>query len=142
VAWVNAQHSFTCLVRALPSSPLPSRPSVSAAIIGTPVPSIAIYSLSGSGPGGGRGTRVRAVIAAAWAWIAAAAAMPPASAWRPGRLPVSSIPASSPARPAPGANGTAAPARALILASPGDIVWPATPSPASLGARPCPQAWQ
>ena len=84
----------------------------------------------------------RAVIAAACASIAAAAAVPSASAWRPRRLPVSLIPASSPTRAAPGVNGTAAAARALILASPGDIVAPATPSSASRGARPCPQAGQ
>jgi hypothetical protein len=34
------------------------------------------------------------------------------------------------------------PDRALILASPGDIVWPATPSSPSRGAGPCPQAAQ
>ena len=84
----------------------------------------------------------RAVIATACAWIAAAAAVPSASAWRPRRLPVSVIPASSPTSPAPGANGTAAPARALILASPGDIVSPATLSSPSRGARPRPQAVQ
>ncbi|MGO8885161.1 MAG: hypothetical protein ACLQI7_15930 [Streptosporangiaceae bacterium] len=79
---------------------------------------------------------MRAAIAAACCSIAAAAAAPSASAWRPSRRPVSAIPASSPTRPAPGMNGTAAAARALILASPGDIVAPATPSPASRGARP------
>ncbi|HEX9359733.1 MAG TPA: hypothetical protein VF933_38740 [Streptosporangiaceae bacterium] len=38
--------------------------------------------------------------------------------------------------------GQAAPARALILASPGDIVAPATPSSPSRGARPWPQVAQ
>ncbi len=80
---------------------------------------------------------VRAAIAAACSSIAAAAVAPSASAWRPRRRPVSLIPASSPASPAPGVNGTAAAARALIFASPGDIVSPATPSSASLGAKPC-----
>ncbi len=97
--------------------------------------------MSGSGAGGS-GTSVRAVIAAACPAIAAAAAVPSASAWRPRRRPVSVIPASSPTRPAPGVNGTAAAARALILASPGDIVSPATPSSRSRGARPCPHAAQ
>ena len=109
--------------------------------MGTPVPSMAIYNMSGSGAGG-RGISVRAVIAAACAPVAAAAAVPSASARRPRRLPVSVIPASSPASPAPGVNGTAAAARALIFASPGDIVSPATPSSPSRGAKPCPQAPQ
>ena len=96
-----------------------------------------MYSMSGSGPVGGSGIRVRAAIAAASASITEAAAAPSASARRPRRLPVSVIPASSPTRAAPGVNGTAAAARSLILASPGDIVCPATPSSPSRGARPC-----
>src|ERR1019366_1023090 len=51
-----------------------------------------------------------------------------ASALRPGRRPVSSIPASSPASLAPAVNGTAAAARAAILRSPDDIDSPAMPS--------------
>lgn len=84
----------------------------------------------------------RAVIAAACAWTACAAAAPSAPARRPVRLPVSMIPASSPTSFAAAANGTAAAARSVILASPGDIVCPATPSSASRGAKPCPQALQ
>ena len=138
---MNAQHSLTSRVRALPSSPLPSRPSVSAVLIGTPVPSIATYSLSGR-PAGGSGTSVRAAIAAAWASMTAAAARPSASACRPSRLPVRVIPASAATSPAPRVNGTASAARAAILASPGDMVSPAMPSSASRGARPCPQVAQ
>ena len=44
--------SLTSRVRARPSSPLPSRPAVSFDVMGTPTPSMAVYSLSGSGDGG------------------------------------------------------------------------------------------
>src|ERR1035441_344446 len=97
--------------------------------------------MSGSGAGGGGGPG-GAATAGPCSSIAAAAAAPSASAWQPRRLPVSLIPASSPTSPAPGGNGTAAAARALILASPGDIVSPATPSSASRGAKPCLQSLQ
>src|SRR6266581_4431129 len=137
LVWVNAQASFTSRVRALPSSPLPGRPAVSAALIGTPVPSMAMYSLSGSSAGGS-GTSVRAPIAAAPASMTAAAARPSASACRPSRLPVSWIPARSATSPAPGVNGTAPAARAAILRSPGDIVCPAVPSSASRGRQAVP----
>ena len=42
LAWVNRQASLTSRVWARPSSPLPGRPSVSAVVIGTPVPSTAM----------------------------------------------------------------------------------------------------
>jgi hypothetical protein len=81
--------------------------------------------MSGTGCGGGSGTTRRELIASARAAIAAVAAVPVASADRSTRLTVSSIPASSPSRPAALANGTVAAARAVILASPGDIdAWP------------------
>ena len=133
---MNTHAILTSRVRARPSSPLPSRPSVSAATIGTPVPSIAIYSLPGSGPAGGSGMTWRAVIAAACASMLTAAAWPSASARRPARLPVSVSPASSPTSLAAAANGTAAAARAVIFRSPGDMPCPATPSCSSRGARP------
>ena len=60
--------------------PLPSRPAVSFAVTGTPVPSIAAYSLSGSGDGGS-GTSLRAVIMAALSRTA----RPPRRRWP--RLP-------------------------------------------------------
>ena len=41
-AWVNRQASLTSRVCARPSSPLPGRPSVSAVVMGTPVPSTAM----------------------------------------------------------------------------------------------------
>ena len=84
-----------------------------------------MYSLSARSAGGS-GTSLRAAIAAARALITLAAAA--ASALPPGRRPVSSIPASSPASPAPAVNGTAAAARAAILRSPDDIDSPAMPS--------------
>ena len=49
-------------------------------------------------------------------------------------------PASSPTSFAAAVNGTAAAARPVILARPGDIVAPATPSSASRGARPRPHS--
>jgi hypothetical protein len=67
---------------------------------------------------------------------AAAWAVPLASAARSTRLTVSRIPARSSSSPAARANGTSAPALLVIAASPGDIEAPATPSPASRGARP------
>ena len=128
-------------MRARPSSPLPSRPAVSFAVMGTPVPSITAYSLSGSGPGGS-GTSLRAVIKAARWRAAAPCAAPLASAARSARLAVRRTPARSSSSPAAFANGTAAAALSFITASPGDKDAPATPSPASRGARPCPQAAQ
>ena len=85
---------------------------------------------------------MRAVIAAACASIGRGGRRAVGLGAPPRRLPVSVIPASSPTSPAPGVNGTAAAARALIFASPGDIVSPATPSSPSRGAKPCPQAPQ
>ncbi len=102
--------------------------AVSAATIGTPVPSIAIYSLSGSGPSGGSRLSLPAATAAASASMTAAAARPSASARRPARLPVRVSPASSLTRRAAAANGTAAAARAVIFRSPGDMPCPATSS--------------
>jgi hypothetical protein len=139
---VNTQHSLTSRVLAVPSSPLPFRPWVSAAMTGTPVPSTQMYSMSGSVPAGAIGMTWRAVIAAASASMTRAAAWPSASARRRARSPVSVIPASSPASAAAAANGRAAAARSVILASPGDMVSPATPSSASRGANPCPHAVQ
>ncbi len=68
---------------------------------------------------------------------AAAWAAPLASADRPTRLAVNRTPARSASSPAALANGTAAAALSFIAAIPGDIDCPATPSSASLGARPC-----
>ncbi len=133
--------SLASRVRARPSSPLPSRPAVSRAVTGTPVPSIAAYSLSGSGDGGS-GTSLRAVIALARLRSAAAFAAPLASADLSTRLTVNCTPARSASSPAALANGPSAAARSVIAASPGDIDCPATPSSASRGARPCPQAAQ
>ena len=133
--------SLTSRVRARPSSPLPALPAVSLEVTGTPVPSIAAYSLSGSGDGGS-GTSLRAVIAAARSRSAAALAAPLASADLSTRLTVSCTPARSASSPAALANGPAAAARSFIAASPGDIDAPATPSSASLGARPWPHCSQ
>jgi len=99
--------------------------------MGTPVPSMAAYSLSGSGEGGS-GTSLRAAMSAA----------PPDSAARSTRLTVSRTPASSSSSRAAPANGPAAAARAFIAARPGDIDVPAMASSASRGARPWPQASQ
>ncbi len=73
---------------------------------------------------------------------AAAFAAPLASADLSTRLAVRCTPARSSSSPAAFANGPAAATLSFIAASPGDMDVPATPSPASLGARPCPQAAQ
>jgi hypothetical protein len=138
---VKKTASLTSRVRARPSSPLPSRPAVSLAVTGTPVPSMAAYSLSGSGAGGS-GTSVRALIAAARSRAAAAAAAPLASADRSTRLAVRCTPAMVCSIADAFANGPSAAARSVIAASPGDMDCPATPSSASRGARPCWQAAQ
>ena len=104
--------------------------------MGTPVPSIATYSLPGSGSAAGSSASVPAMTAAAWASMTAAAAWPSASARRPARLPVKVIPASSPISRAAAANGTAAAARAVILRSPADMPCPAICSWPSRGASP------
>jgi hypothetical protein len=109
--------------------------------MGTPVPSMTAYSLSGSGAGGS-GTSFRAVISADRSRTAAACAAPLASAARSTRLAVSRTPARSASSPAAPANGPAAAARSVIAARPGDKDAPATPSSASRGARPCPHAPQ
>jgi hypothetical protein len=85
---------------------------------------------------------VPAVIAAARAPMTAAAAAPSASACRSIRRALTWIPARSASSPLPLANGSAAAARAVIFASPRDIVSPASPSSVSLGASPWPQAAQ
>ena len=112
--------SLTSRVRARPSSPLPSRPAVSFAVTGTPVPSIAAYSLSGSGDGGS-GTSLRAVIAAARLRTAAAFAAPLASAASRPAWRSACTPARSSSSPAAFANGPAAAALSFIAASPGDM---------------------
>jgi hypothetical protein len=123
---VKKTASLASRVRARPSSPFPSRPAVSFAVMGTPVPSMAAQSLSGSGDGG-RGTTFREAMSRARSRPAAASAVPLAS--------------FSGSRAAP-ANGPAAAARSFIAARPGDIDVPATPSSSSRGARPCPQSAQ
>ena len=133
--------SLTSRVRARPSSPLPSRPAVSFAVTGTPVPSIAAYSLSGSG-NGGSGTSFLAVTSDARSRTVAAAAAPLPSAALSTRLTVSRTPARTSSSRAAFANGPAAAASSFIARSPGDMDAPATPSPASRGANPCPQAAQ
>ena len=138
---VKKTASLASRVRARPSSPFPSRPAVSFAVMGTPVPSMAAQSLPGSGDGG-RGTTFREAMSRARSRPAAASAVPLASAARSTRLAVSRTPASfSSSRAAP-ANGPAAAARSFIAARPGDIDVPATPSSSSRGARPCPQSAQ
>ncbi|HUY48298.1 MAG TPA: hypothetical protein VMV92_21635 [Streptosporangiaceae bacterium] len=97
--------------------------------------------MPGSGEGG-IGTSFRAVISADRSRTASAAAAPLASAARPARLTVSRTPARSSSMAAAPANGPAAAALSFIAASPGDRDAPATPSSASRGARPCPQAAQ
>ena len=86
--------------------------------MGTPVPSMTAYSLSGSGDGG-IGTSLRAAMSAARSRAAAAPAVPLASAARSTRLTVSRTPASSSSSPAAPANGTEAAARSFIAARPG-----------------------
>ena len=71
-----------------------------------------------------------------------AAAVPLASAARSTRLTVRRTPARFSSSRAAFANGPAAAAWSFIARRPGDIAWPATPSPASRGASPCPQAAQ
>ena len=112
---VKKTASLASRVRARPSSPFPSRPAVSFAVMGTPVPSMAAQSLSGSGDGG-RGTTFREAMSRAPASFSGSRAAP--------------------------ANGPAAAARSFIAARPGDIDVPATPSSSSRGARPCPQSAQ
>jgi hypothetical protein len=109
--------------------------------MGTPVPSMTAYSLSGSGPGGS-GTSFRLVMSAARSRAAAACAAPLASAARSTRLAVSLMPARCSSSPAAFANGPSAAARSFIAVSPGDMDVPATPSSASRGASPCLQAAQ
>jgi hypothetical protein len=105
------------------------------------VPSIAAYSLSGSGDGGS-GTSLRAVISAALSRTAAACAAPLASAALSTRLALRCTPARPASSRAAAANGPAAAAWSFIARSPGDMDVPATPSSASRGASPCPQAAQ
>ena len=133
--------SLTSRVRARPSSPLPTRPAVSFAVMGTPVPSMTAYSLSGRGAGGS-GISLQEVIKAARSRAAAPCAAPLASAARSTRLAVSRTPARSSSSPAAFANGPAAAALSFITRSPGDRDTPATPSSASRGAKPWPQAAQ
>ena len=79
---VKKTASLASRVRARPSSPFPSRPAVSFAVMGTPVPSMAAQSLSGSGDGG-RGTTFREAMSRA---SPAAARLPrTARPRRPGR---------------------------------------------------------
>ena len=137
LAWVKKTASLTSRVRARPSSPLPSRPAVSFAVTGTPVPSIAAYSLSGSGDGG-LGTSLRAVIMAARPRTAAAAAVPLASAARATRLTVRRTPARFSSSRAAFAHVPAAAASSFIARSPGDKDAPATPSPGIPGGWPVP----
>jgi hypothetical protein len=109
--------------------------------MGTPVPSITAYSLSGSGDGGS-GTSFLAVMCAARSRTAAACAAPLASAARSTRLTVRHTPARPSSSRDAFANGPAAAAWSFIARSPGDIVSPATLSSASRGASPCPHAAQ
>jgi hypothetical protein len=83
---------------------------------------------------------MRAAIAAARSPIAAAAAVPSASADRSTRRADTATPARSASSPLALANVSAAPAQAVILASPRDIVSPAISSSVSRGARPWPHA--
>jgi hypothetical protein len=110
--------------------PLPA--GVSFEVMGTPVPSMTAYSLSGAGEGGS-GTSFRAAMSRARSRPAAARAAPLASAARSTRLAVSRTPARSPSRLAAPANGPATAARSFIAARPGDIDVPATPSSARAG---------
>jgi hypothetical protein len=71
-----------------------------------------------------------------------ATAVPLASAALSTCLAVSRTPARSSSKAAAFANGPAVAAVSFIAASPGDIDAPATPSSASRGASPCPQAAQ
>jgi hypothetical protein len=138
---VKKTASLTSRVRARPSSALPSRPAVSFAVTGTPVPSIAAYSLSGTGDGGS-GISFRPVISPARARTASAAAVPLASAARSTRLTVRRTPARTSSSRAAFANGPAAAAWSFIARSPGDMDASSTPSSASLGASPRLQAAQ
>ena len=116
-------------------------PAVSFAVMGTPVPSMTAYSLSGSGDGGS-GTSLRAAIERGAVAAGGATAAPLASAARSTRLAVSRT------RPVLSSRGgsarTARPRRPGRSSRPGRATWtrPATPSSASRGARPCPQAAQ
>ena len=85
---------------------------------------------------------VRARIAAARSPITTAAAVPSASADRSTRRAVTVTPARSASMTLALANGSAAPARAVIFASPRDIVSPAISSSPSRGARPWPHSAQ
>ena len=105
--------------------------------MGTPVPSMTAYSLSGTGDGGS-GTTFRAVISPERSRTAAACAAPLASAARSTRLAVSRTPARSSSSPAAPANGAAAAARSFIAVRPGDREAPATPSSASRGRQAVP----
>lgn len=103
---------------ARPSGSLPCRPAVSAGTAGIPVPSTATYSLAirVTGPSG---TTSPTTTAAAWVSMTAAIALPSASAQRSTLFAESSTPASSASRSRPFLNGTAAPTRPTIAASPG-----------------------
>ena len=123
--------SLTSRVRARSAAPLPSRPAVSFAVTGTPVPSMQAHSSSGSGEGGS-GTSARAVIALTRSRTAAALAAPLASAERSTRLAVRCTPAIVSSIRDAFANGPSAAARSVIAASPGDID---CPTDAELGVR-------
>lgn len=104
--------------------------------MGTPVPSTAIYKISGAGADGGRGTTRRASTAAVSASNAAAAAAPASSAARSTRLVLKVIPARSLIRAAAWAKGTAAPVVAIIARNPPESEAAQTSSSASRGTIP------
>lgn len=119
--------SLTSRVRARPSSPLPSRPAVCIAVMVTPVPSIAPWSLSAAGDDG-IGTSLRPAIRADHSRMPAAYAAPLASAVFSTRLTVSGIPARCSSSPAAFANGPAAAAMSFIAVSAGTGRCPPRPA--------------
>ena len=92
---VNRRASLISRVRALPSSALPVRPSVSLGRTGTPVPSTSTYSMSGTGSGGGSGTDRAGGDRGGLGAAAARAAAPDASADRSMVLALTATPARS-----------------------------------------------
>ena len=134
--WVKNTPSLTSRVRARPSSPLPSAPRL-LAVTGTPVPSIAAYSLSGGGDGGS-GISLRSVIALAGSPDRGrAAAVPLASAARSTRLAVRRAPArfsSGAGRPSRTARRAAT--WSFIARRPGDIAWRGHAEPGVPGGKP------
>src|SRR5437899_11348545 len=115
---VNTQPSLASRVRALSPAIFPTRPSVSAVTLGTPVPSISMYSTGISGPRtvGSSSCSARCLSACS----PAAISPPMASAWRSTALVVTCNPASASSCSRPCAKLPLLPTSASMRRTPGE----------------------